>query len=83
MIVTDASYVERAFTAGWLDKWQRNGWKTAAKKPVENQDLWQELLRAVAGHEVRFERVKGHAGVELNERADQLAVAARDAALGT
>jgi len=83
VIVTDASYVEKAFTAGWLDKWQRNGWKTAAKKPVENQDLWQELLRAVAGHEVRFERVKGHAGVELNERADQLAVAARAAALGT
>ncbi|MFM9124421.1 MAG: ribonuclease HI [Actinomycetota bacterium] len=83
VIVTDASYVEKAFTAGWLDTWQRNGWKTAAKKPVENQDLWQELLRAVAGHEVRFERVKGHAGIELNERADQLAVAARDAAHGT
>ena len=83
VIVTDASYVEKAFTEGWLDKWQRNGWKTSAKKPVENQDLWQELLRAVDSHEVRFERVKGHAGHELNERADQLAVAARDAAVGT
>lgn len=83
VIVTDASYVEKAFTEGWLAKWQRNGWRTAAKKPVENQDLWRELLAAAAPHEVRFERVKGHAGVELNERADELAVAARDAAART
>jgi len=83
VVVTDSAYVEKAFTQGWLRNWQKNGWRTSAKKPVENQDLWQELLRAVAEHDVRFERVKGHAGHELNERADQLAVAARDAALGT
>ena len=83
VIVTDASYVEKAFTAGWLDKWQRNGWRTSAKKPVENQDLWQQLLVAVDAHAVRFERVKGHAGIELNERADRLAVEARDAATRT
>jgi ribonuclease HI len=78
-IVTDSAYVEKAFTQGWLAKWQRNGWKTSARKPVENQDLWQALLAAAEPHQVRFERVKGHAGIELNERADQLAVAARDA----
>ncbi len=78
VIVTDSAYVEKAFTQGWLDKWQRNGWKTSAKKPVENQDLWQEILEAKAPHQIRFERVRGHAGVELNERADRLAVEARE-----
>lgn len=82
VVVTDSAYVEKAFTQGWLVNWQKNGWKTAAKKPVENQDLWQAALAAAKPHEVRFERVKGHAGIELNERADQLAVAARDAASG-
>ncbi len=82
VVVTDSAYVEKAFTQGWLVNWQKNGWKTAAKKPVENQDLWQAALAAAEPHEVRFERVKGHAGIELNERADQLAVAARDAASG-
>ena len=80
VVVTDSAYVEKAFTHGWLEKWRRNGWKTAAKKPVENQDLWQAALAAAEPHQVRFERVKGHAGIELNERADALAVAARDAA---
>lgn len=82
-IVTDSAYVEKAFTQGWLDKWQRNGWKTSAKKPVENQDLWQAILAASAPHRIRFERVRGHAGVELNERADQLAVQARESLAGT
>ena len=82
VVVTDSAYVEKAFTQGWLVNWQKNGWKTSAKKPVENQDLWQAALAAAEPHEVRFERVKGHAGIELNERADQLAVAARDAASG-
>lgn len=82
-IVTDSAYVEKAFTQGWLDKWQRNGWKTAAKKPVENQDLWQAILEAAAPHQIRFERVRGHAGIELNERADQLAVRARESLTGT
>ena len=80
VVITDSAYVEKAFTQGWLANWQRNGWKTAAKKPVENQDLWQAALAAAEPHDVRFERVKGHAGIELNERADALAVAARDAA---
>ncbi len=63
---------------GWIERWQANGWKTAAKKPVENQDLWRELLAEEARHTVRYELVKGHAGHELNERADALAVAARE-----
>ena len=58
---------------GWLRNWQRNGWRTAAKKPVENQDLWQDLLAAEEPHEITWELVKGHAGHELNERADELA----------
>ena len=82
VVITDSAYVEKAFTQGWLANWQRNGWKTAAKKPVENQDLWQAALAAAEPHDLRFERVKGHAGIELNERADALAVAARDGAAG-
>ena len=79
VVVTDSAYVEKAFTQGWLANWQKNGWKTSAKKPVENQDLWQAALNAAEPHQLRFERVKGHAGIELNERADALAVAAREA----
>jgi ribonuclease HI len=82
VIKTDSAYLQKAFTEGWLQRWKRNGWLTSAKKPVANQDLWIALDAAAAKHTVRFERVKGHAGVELNERADRLAVAARDAAAG-
>jgi ribonuclease HI len=76
----DSAYVRSAFTEGWIKGWQRNGWRTAGKKPVKNQDLWEQLIAEVAKHHVRWELVKGHAGVEWNERADELAVAARDAA---
>jgi ribonuclease HI len=82
LILTDSAYLERAFTDGWLERWKRNGWRTAAKKPVANQDLWEALDEATDGHTIRFRRIKGHAGVELNERADRLAVAARDVAAG-
>jgi ribonuclease HI len=75
LIVTDSAYLERAFTDGWLTRWKRNGWRTSAKKPVANQDLWIALDEAAAPHTIRFRRVAGHAGIELNERADQLAVA--------
>jgi ribonuclease HI len=81
-VLTDSAYLEKAFSHGWLERWKRNGWKTAAKKPVANQDLWEALDAATDGHTIRFERVSGHAGVELNERADRLAVAARDEAAG-
>ena len=78
VINTDSAYVEQAFSKGWLQQWQRNGWRTAAKQAVKNQDLWQRLAEEAARHNVSFQRVRGHTGVEMNERADQLAVAERD-----
>ena len=58
---------------GWMVGWKRNGWKTADKKPVKNVDLWQRLDAALKAHQVRWHWVKGHAGHDENERADQLA----------
>lgn len=71
-VVTDSAYVKNGVT-GWIHGWKRNGWKTAAKKPVKNEDLWRALDEAVARHDVIWEWVKGHAGHEENERADELA----------
>ena len=71
-IVTDSSYVKDGLTK-WIHGWKRNGWKTAAKKPVKNEDLWRALDEAVAQHDVIWEWVKGHAGHAENERADKLA----------
>ena len=72
VLSTDSRYVMDGLTK-WLPGWQRNGWKTAAKQPVKNADLWQELVAAAAPHRIRWEWVKGHAGHPENERADQLA----------
>jgi ribonuclease HI len=77
-VLSDSAYVVNAHRMGWIERWEQNGWKTAARKPVENQDLWRALLAEEARHTVHFELVKGHAGHELNERADALAVAARE-----
>ncbi|MBA3053718.1 MAG: ribonuclease HI [Sphingomonadales bacterium] len=74
---TDSKYVIEGITS-WIFGWQRNGWKNAAKKPVANADLWQELLAAVKPHRVEWVWVKGHDGHPENERADKLA---SDAAL--
>ncbi|EAQ03859.1 ribonuclease HI [Pseudooceanicola batsensis HTCC2597] len=71
-IVTDSAYVKNGVT-GWIHGWKRNGWKTAAKKPVKNADLWQRLDEAQARHDVTWQWVKGHAGHPENERADELA----------
>ena len=71
-IITDSAYVKNGVT-GWIHGWKRNGWKTAAKKPVANVELWQRLDAAQARHQVTWEWVKGHAGDPGNERADQLA----------
>ncbi|HSF93536.1 MAG TPA: ribonuclease HI [Thermohalobaculum sp.] len=71
-VVTDSSYVKDGIT-GWIHGWKRNGWKTSAKKPVKNADLWQRLDAAGARHDVTWEWIKGHAGHEQNERADELA----------
>ena len=75
---TDSKYVQGGFTRGWLAKWQRNGWRTASKKPVENQDLWRQLVDLAAVHEVEWTWVPGHADCEGNNRCDALAVAARE-----
>lgn len=72
-VVSDSQYIINAFTKQWLVKWQAKGWRTSKRVPVENQDLWQALLEAVAGHEVTWTWVRGHAGHPLNERADALA----------
>lgn len=71
-LVTDSTYLRDGITK-WIHGWKRNGWKTAAKKPVRNADLWQRLEAAEARHQVRWEWTKGHAGHEENERADELA----------
>ena len=63
---------------GWMANWKKRGWKTAAKKPVKNQDLWQALDQAMARHDINWHWVKGHAGVPGNERADELANLAID-----
>ena len=75
---TDSKYVMQGVNE-WLSNWKRNGWKTAAKKPVKNIDLWQQLDDEVARHEIDWNWVKGHSGIEDNEFADQLANAAIDA----
>jgi ribonuclease HI len=71
-IVLDSQYVQKGMNE-WIHGWKARGWKTAAKQPVKNVDLWQRLDLAVARHEVQWQWVKGHAGHEGNERADQLA----------
>lgn len=71
-VVTDSAYVKNGVT-GWIDGWKRNGWKTAAKKPVKNEDLWRRLDEARARHDVTWRWIKGHAGHAENERADALA----------
>lgn len=69
---TDSTYLKDGLTK-WIHGWKRNGWKTAAKKPVKNKDLWQALEEATARHEIEWIWVKGHAGDPGNERADELA----------
>ena len=71
-IVTDSAYVKGGLT-GWIHGWKRNGWRTADKKPVKNEDLWRRLDAAAQAHQVTWEWVKGHAGHPENERADELA----------
>ena len=71
-IYTDSTYVLKGITE-WLEGWKKNGWRTAARKPVKNVDLWQLLDEALDRHEVNWNWVKGHSGVPENERADELA----------
>ncbi|MCU7919804.1 MAG: ribonuclease HI [Candidatus Thiodiazotropha sp. (ex Dulcina madagascariensis)] len=71
-VTTDSQYVKNGITQ-WIHNWKRNGWKTAAKKPVKNADLWQALDTEVLKHQVEWQWVKGHAGHSENELADALA----------
>jgi len=72
ILTTDSKYVMQGIN-DWLAGWKRNGWKTAAKKPVKNQDLWQALDEQCTRHKIEWRWVKGHAGHAENERADELA----------
>ncbi len=71
-LTTDSEYVRKGITE-WLANWKRRGWKTANKKPVKNQDLWQRLEAATHEHQIHWKWIKGHSGHEENERADSLA----------
>lgn len=75
-VVSDSTYVVNCFRDRWYVRWERNGWKTSAKKPVANADLWRPLIELVRANEVTFGWVKGHSGDRLNDLVDQLAVAA-------
>jgi ribonuclease HI len=76
-LTTDSNYVRQGITE-WLPRWRANGWRTAARKPVKNADLWQRLERAAADHDVEWRWVRGHSGHTENERADRLATTAAD-----
>lgn len=73
-LYSDSAYLINAWEKGWLDGWQKRGWLTAQKKPVENQDLWKRLLELCAVHQVNWHKVKGHADNPWNNRCDELAV---------
>lgn len=75
-LYSDSAYLVNAFNQGWLKNWQRNGWKTAKKEPVENQDLWQRLLALAQIHDITWIKVKGHSDNYYNNLCDQLAVEA-------
>lgn len=77
VIYADSEYVTKGMTE-WIHRWQKKNWKTASKKPVLNQDLWQKLLGLVEGREVDWKYVAGHAGIPLNERADEIATTFAD-----
>ena len=80
-VYTDSQYVRLGMTE-WLEGWKARGWRTADRKPVKNQDLWEQLDSLAASHEIEWHWVKGHSGVPGNERCDALANAAIDALLG-
>ena len=75
-IYSDSAYVVNAFLEGWIDNWQKNNWRTANKKDVQNIDLWKDLLIELDKHVVVWHKVKGHADNEYNNRCDSLAVIA-------
>jgi ribonuclease HI len=77
-LYSDSAYLVNCFRERWHERWRRNGWRNAQKKPVENRDLWEELLALAERREVSWHKVRGHAGDPLNERVDRLAKQAID-----
>ena len=77
IVYTDSEYVTKGMTE-WIHKWQKKNWRTANRKPVLNQDLWQALLQAAEGKSIEWKYVAGHSGVPLNERADVIATSYAD-----
>ncbi|MCF6094595.1 ribonuclease HI [Microaerobacter geothermalis] len=75
-LYSDSAYLVNCFRQGWYKNWQRNGWLNSKKEPVENQDLWKELLKLSTYHQVEFIKVKGHADNKWNNRCDELATSA-------
>ncbi len=72
-LYSDSAYLVNAMNEGWLKRWVKNGWQTTKKKPVENIDLWQEILKLTTLHHVTFHKVKGHSDNPYNNRCDELA----------
>lgn len=83
ILTTDSQYLRKAFTDGWLDNWQQNGWRTANRQPVKNKDLWLELLSLSQTHTITWTWTKGHANHPENERVDSLALRARKSKRGS
>ncbi len=75
-IHSDSALIINAFTKGWIESWLKKGWKKADKKPVENRDLWEQMLEAMKPHKIEWIKVKGHSDNELNNRVDKIAVEA-------
>jgi ribonuclease HI len=73
VIYSDSAYIVNAVNQNWIEKWQKNGWKTSEKEEVKNIDLWNELVELMKIHKVTFEKVKGHADNELNNLCDRIA----------
>ncbi|MGN1300512.1 MAG: ribonuclease HI [Clostridia bacterium] len=78
-VYSDSAYVVNAFIQKWIYGWMKKGWKTAGNEPVKNKELWQELYELTKIHDVTFNKVKGHADNEFNNRCDELARIQRDA----
>lgn len=76
-VVTDSQYLRKAFVERWILNWQANGWKTASKSQVKNQDLWENLIEQAKIHTLEFVWVKGHAGHDFNDEVDNMAVLER------
>jgi ribonuclease HI len=81
-IFSDSSYLVDAMSKRWFEKWERNAWKTASKKPVKNADMWRELIALTKRHEVAFVKVSGHAGIPANERCHNLVQTAMSSRAG-